>query len=384
MSLRCSFCGKTEDDNIKIIEGVEANICINCVSTCNEIAEELKEELIALDNKFPKPYEIKAELDKYVIGQEEAKKILSVAVYNHYKRINIKSKIDIQKTNILLIGPTGSGKTYMMQVLSKILDVPLVIADATSLTEAGYVGDDVETILEKLIRKANGDVKKAERGIVYIDEIDKLAVKKNNHDSKDPSGEGVQQALLKIVEDNEIVISSGDVLSKRSFIINTKNILFVCGGAFTGINEIINKRVSKKSKTIGFNTKQYKPDIETKNVPEINQQDVVEYGLIPEFVGRLPVIVTLNQLNKEDLKNILIKPKNAILKQYKALFKMDGVNLTFNNSAIAYIVDEALKKNIGARGLKGVIEKKMYNLIYELPKHADIKSYEITKEMLKK
>lgn len=386
MNLKCSFCGRAEDDNIQIIEGAEASICNECIDVC---MESVSENNIFDEKKLKnikKPHEIKKQLDNYVIGQEEAKKILSVAVYNHYKRIGSKSKIDIQKTNILLTGPTGSGKTYLMQTLAKILDVPIVIVDATSLTEAGYVGEDVESILEKLVKKADGDIEMAQRGIVYIDEIDKIANRtlENRKNTKDISGEGVQQALLKIIEDSEVSITtSSNHFGKQKELINTKNILFVCGGAFVGLEKITKKRVlPKKDSNIGFATK----SVENKEIEEekleINHEDVIDFGFIPEFIGRIPVIASLNELTKEDLKNILTKPKDAILKQYQALFRIDGVNMRFNNKAIEYVVEEALKKKIGARGLRGIIEKSIYDIMYELPQRKDIKSFTITEDML--
>lgn len=385
MSKKCSFCGKTEEDGVNIIEGAEGNICTECIVVCNDTISELEEIRDMSNCKFLKPHEIKAELDKYVIGQDEAKKILSVAVYNHYKRINIKTKVEIQKTNILLCGPTGSGKSYVMENLARILDVPFVIADATSLTEAGYVGEDVESILERLIKKANNDVAKAEKGIVYIDEIDKLAIKKEDK-SKDPSGEGVQQALLKMIEGSEVFVGVNDGLIKNKKVsINTKNILFVCGGAFVGMEDIIKKRCSSNGeKVIGFGTSPNISSVDTNKNNEIIHQDVVSFGLLPEFVGRLPVIATLTALSKEELTNILIKPKNAIVKQYQALLRADGVNLSFEQDAIDFIVEEASKRNTGARGLKGVIEKRMYDLMFEIPKQNVIKDYKITKEFLSK
>ena len=387
LSLICSFCGKGEEDNITIIDGMGAAICNNCSSICNEV---FSEATIVSSNPISgikKPHQIKADLDKYVIGQDDAKKILSVAVYNHYKRIHAKTNVDIQKTNILLIGPTGSGKTYLMQTLANILDVPIVIVDATSLTEAGYVGEDVESILEKLLKKAGGDIQKAQKGIVYIDEIDKLANKvvEGRKNTKDISGEGVQQALLKIIENSDVAITiQNNPYEKVKHMINTKNILFVCGGAFVGIDKITQKRVSPKEiKKVGFCSANNvnKPNPST-FIKEANHDDVIEFGFIPEFIGRIPVIATLNELTKNDLKNILTKPKNAILKQYKALFKIDGISLDFNSEAIDYVVDEAIKKKIGARGLKGVIEKSMYDIMYELPQKENITSFTVTEDIL--
>ncbi len=381
MSLHCSFCGKTKEiDNVEIYEGAEANICNECVSCCNDAFSEIQIEKDFTGQTFPKPHEIKAELDKYVIGQEEAKKILSVAVYNHYKRVNVRTKIDIQKTNILLIGPTGCGKTYLMQILAKIIDVPIVISDATTLTQAGYIGEDVESVLAKLIKKANGDIKKAEKGIVYIDEIDKLAVKSSSRDTKDPSGEGVQEGLLRLVEDSDVTLSIGGSPHGKKVTINTKNIFFVCGGAFVGLNDIVRKRTSP-NKSIGFGVDYGQANSTDKDI-EITQQDVVKFGMIEEFVGRFPVITCLKALSKEDLAAILQKPKNSILKQYQALFKIDGVKLMFNQGAIDFIVDEATKTNIGARALKSVIEKRMYDIMFELPKQKSVKTYTVTKELL--
>jgi ATP-dependent Clp protease ATP-binding subunit ClpX len=389
VSKQCSFCGTTEDTNIEIIEGAEANICKECAISSLEAFEDMETNQISQENTFLKPHQIKEELDKFIVGQDDAKKILSVAVYNHYKRIHSTSKVDIQKTNIMLIGPTGSGKTYLMQTLAKILNVPLVIADSTSLTEAGYVGEDVESILEKLVQKADGDIKKAEKGIVYIDEIDKIANKsiEGRKNTRDISGEGVQQALLKMVEDSEIYVSlGGSPTTKKKVLINTKNILFVCGGAFVGINDIVQKRLEpKKTSHIGFSLPtENKVDESIDYDSEVTQQDVIDFGFIPEFVGRVPVVAVLKQLTKEDLANILMKPKNSVIKQYQALFRMDGVKLTFHQSAIDYIVEEATRKKVGARGLKGVIEKRMYDIMFDLPKQEDVKTYTITKEILLK
>ncbi|PLS19678.1 ATP-dependent Clp protease ATP-binding subunit ClpX [Bacillus sp. M6-12] len=387
MSKQCSFCGTTEDTNVVLLEGAEANICKDCAVSSLEAFEEMVETQITQSNTFLKPHQIKEELDKYIVGQDDAKKILSVAVYNHYKRIHSNSKVDIQKTNIMLIGPTGSGKTYLMQILAKVLNVPLAIVDSTSLTEAGYVGEDVESILEKLIQKADGDIKRAEKGIIYIDEIDKIANKsiEGRKNTRDISGEGVQQALLKIVEDSEVYVNvGGSPTTKRKVLLNTKNILFVCGGAFVGINDIVKKRLEpKKTSSIGFSLPtESKAEEKVDYDKDVTQQDVIEFGFIPEFVGRVPVVAILKPLSKEDLANILVKPKNSVIKQYQALFRMDGVRLKFHQSAIDYIVEEAERKKVGARGLKGVIEKRMYDIMFELPKQSDVKSYTITKDVL--
>lgn len=383
MEKHCSFCGREENHQLPIIEGAEASICKECAETC---VDEIQVTSQTPVQHGLKPHEIKAELDKYVMGQEESKKLLSVAIYNHYKRIESKSKVDIQKTNILITGPTGSGKTHVIQTLAKILDVPLVIADANSLTQAGYVGDDVETILEKLIIKAKGDIRKAERGIVYIDEIDKIAsyqVEGRKH-SKDISGQAVQESLLKIIEDSEVhlMMSGGNPHAKQRVIINTKNILFICGGAFVGLEDIIKKRsTGTTAKTIGFVT----TTTQTPTKPqekEVMAEDLVAFGFIPEFVGRIPVVASLNPLTKEDLMDILLKSKNAVIKQYQALLKMDGVKLTFHKGAVEYVAEEALKKKVGARGLKGILEKKMYDLMFLIPQHKGVDTFLITKEMM--
>lgn len=381
---RCSFCGREEQPNLPLVEGIEGHICKECSDVVNESFEEIIGTETAPQHSFKRPHEIKEELDKYVIGQEEAKKILSVAVYNHYKRINMKSKVDIQKTNVMMIGPSGSGKTYLLQTLAKILDVPLMIADATSLTEAGYIGEDVESIIEKLVMKAGGDIAKAERGIVYIDEIDKLATAQTEGTGriKDVGGQGVQEALLKIVEDSEVQVTvGGNVMNKKRVGVHTKNILFVCGGAFVGIDEMAKKRATNRTvKHVGFMTSEL-PQPKPSDF-EVTQQDLVSYGFIPELVGRIPMIALLNPLTKEDLSHILTKPKNAILKQYQALFRADGVKLKFHQGAIEHIAEEAIKKKVGARGLKGVVEKKMYQLMFELPQMENVKSFTITKEMI--
>lgn len=385
MGLTCSFCGAKESSRVHIHQGATANICQDCI----ELLFEQEIEGLDLDKAsmegLMKPHEIKAELDKYVIGQEEAKRILSVEVYNHYKRLANKSKTEIDKTNLMLVGPTGGGKTHLLKVLSRILNVPFVIASATGLTEAGYVGKDVETMLVSLIEKCNGDVKLAEKGIIYIDEIDKIVAK--NADigrSRDVGGEGVQQALLTIIEGAEVIVEIPDpVLRKRAVTINTKNILFICGGAFVGIDEIIKKRQNpKKSKSLGFATNNaVKTEVPETKLGKVDPVDIMEYGFIGEFVGRVPLVVTLNKLTEQDLVDILTKVNNSIVKQYKSLFKMDNVKLDFDKEALEYVAKEAIKRNVGARGLRGILADKMNQLMYEIPMQ-DVKEYTVTKEYL--
>ena len=392
----CSFCGKPQDSVRKIIAGPGVYICNECVDLCNNILEEGyvdDEERYTLgdENKIPSPKEIKQVLDDYVIGQEEAKKILSVAVYNHYKRISheesIKNKdddVEIQKSNILLLGPTGCGKTLLASTLARILNVPFAIADATTLTEAGYVGEDVENILLKLIQAADGDVAKAERGIIYIDEIDKITRKSENPSiTRDVSGEGVQQALLKIVEGTiaSVPPQGGRKHPHQELIqINTNNILFICGGAFEGLEKIVKDRIGKKS--IGFGAEiESSKDISRYEIFEkLLPQDLLKFGLIPEFVGRLPVIATLKELDKQALIDIVTKPKNALIKQYQKLFELDNVQLEFEKEALEQIVEKAIERKTGARGLRSILEEIMRDIMFEIPSNPKIEKCIITKE----
>lgn len=376
-SLHCSFCGLPKSKH-ELVEGLEGFICYDCI----DIALESKPVSEFDSVNFMKPHEIKQALDKYVIAQEDAKKKVAVEVYNHYKRINKKTSVELPKSNILLIGPSGSGKTYLLEKLSEILNVPLVIGDAPSMTEAGYVGKDVDDLLYELIDKADGDIKAAERGIIFIDEIDKISGKgSDNGSEKDVGGTGVQKALLTILSGTDYM------LPKIGETINTRNILFVCGGAFEGLSKIIEKRCTKSSK-LGFTSSEQVEETETfdKEHPLklVTSDDLLEYGIIREFLGRMHLIVTLENLSKEDLKNILIKPKNSIIKQYQALLKADQVKLKFSKDAIDYIVNEAIKKGTGARGLNSVLSDRLNDLMYEVPMHKEIKEYTVTKEFLQK